>query len=254
MKMDFGLKDKKILITGGSRGLGKTLVSAFADEGANVFFTARSNSDLEQLCCSIGGEKEGHAFFAFDLMAEGAIKALHQHIEKNFGCPDIIIHNIGGTLGIRDNFSSLEGFEKVWRLNFGISAEINRLFIPKMIEKGWGRVVHISSSSAVMADASLPYSSAKAALNNYVKGLGQRIADKGVLVNSVMPGPFIAENNHWDIVKKNDPDRYEQFVNKRMSIKRLGTTDEIAQFVLFLSSELATLFVGTSIAIDGGIH
>lgn len=252
--MNLGLNNKKVLITGGSRGLGRSLVSAFAGEGTKVLFTARSSEELEMLYRSIDGDAAGHSYIALDLMEEGAIEQLYQHTEERFGFPDIIIHNLGGTLGIRDNFSSMEDFDKVWKFNFGISVEINRLFVPKMMKKGWGRVVHISSSSAVMADASLPYSSAKAALNNYVKGLGQRIADKGILINSVMPGPFIADNNHWDNVRKNDPDRYERFVNNRMSIKRLGTTEEISQFILFLSSELATLFAGSSIAVDGGIH
>lgn len=251
--MELGLKNKKVLITGGSKGLGKTLVREFVQEGAHVLFTARSGEELLTLYNEIDGESSEHAFLACDLMEEDAIESLYQYAEENFGFPDIIIHNLGGTLGIRDNFSSMKDFDKVWRFNFGISVEINRLFVPKMIERGWGRVIHISSSSAVMADASLPYSSAKAALNNYVKGLGQRIADKGVLVNSVMPGPFIADNNHWDNVRRNDPGRYEQFVNNRMSIKRLGTTEEISKAVLFLSSQLATLFVGSSIAIDGGI-
>lgn len=252
--MELGLKDKKVLITGGSKGLGKTLVREFAQEGVRILFTARSADKLEALYNEIGGKAYGHRFLPLNLMEENAVERLYKFAEGTYGFPDIIIHNLGGTMGIRENFSSIVDFNKVWRFNFGISVEINRLFVPKMIENGWGRVIHISSSSAVMADASLPYSSAKAALNNYVKGLGQRIADKGVLVNSVMPGPFIADNNHWDTVRKNAPDRYEHFVNNRMSIKRFATTEEISKFVLFLSSELASLFVGSSIAIDGGIR
>lgn len=157
------------------------------------------------------------------------------------------------TLGIKEPLSSMKEFFEVWKINIGVAIELNRLLIPIMKKKKWGRIIHVSSSSAVTADASLAYSSAKAAINTYVKGLGQKMAEYGITVNSVMPGPFIFEGNHWDFISKQYPDKYKKFISERMGLKRLGTPEEISDVITFLCSERASLFVGSSILVDGGI-
>lgn len=252
--MELGINGKRVLITGASRGLGRAIAIRLANEGAMVATVARNRDGILQIIQEIGGSEHGHYGIYLDLMNHNSGQILYDNIIKNFGEIDIIIHNLGGTLDVKEPLGTVEDFQKVWLLNIGISIELNRLFIPKMQEKKWGRVVHISSSSAVMADASLAYSSAKAAVNNYVKGLAQRLAKDGVIVSAVMPGPFIYNGSHWDNVAKNEPERYNKFISEKMSVGRLGKPEEITAVIALLCSEWATFCAGAVVPVDGGIH
>lgn len=250
--MDLGIKDKKILVTGASRGLGRAIALMLAGEGAKVAIVARDYSSVSEVVDDMGGTEVGHYGIGLELMQDEAIDILHNNIKNNFGDIDILIHNLGGTLGVKDILATSDDYQKVWMFNMGIAVELNRLFIPKMIEKKWGRVIHISSSSAILAGASVAYSSAKAAVNNYVKGLGQNLAKDGVLVNAVMPGPFSARGGHWDKVAEQDPERYQKFISERMTIGRFGRPEDICGIVTFLCSKHASFFAGSVIPVDGG--
>jgi NAD(P)-dependent dehydrogenase (short-subunit alcohol dehydrogenase family) len=250
--MDLKIAGRRALVTGASRGLGKTMVELLAAEGARVCAVARTGEQLEQLLSEIGGQANGHFILPLDLMEPDAIVKLHKAIEERFGIVDIIIHNLGGTLGIRDPISTMDGFEKVWRFNLGIAIEINRLCIPAMKENQWGRIVHVSSSAAVTADGSLPYSSAKAAVNTYVRGIGREMAKYGIIITALVPGPFVADGGHWDNIQKNDPERYQRFINERMALPRLGNTKEIGQIITVLCSEYASFMPGAIVPVEGG--
>ena len=251
--MDLKIKGKRALITGASHGLGRAVARILAAEGARICAVARDTGQLGTLLDEMGGEEQGHIAAALDLTAQDAIPALCDRV-TGWGDFDIIVHNLGGTLGIRDPLGEAGDFHKVWYFNLGIALEINRLFIPAMQRGGWGRIVHVSSSSAVMADASLAYSSAKAAVNTYVKGLGREMAKYGIIVTAIMPGPFIAPGGHWENVARNDPERYRSFANERMAVKRLGEPGEIGQIIAMLCSEHASFMAGAVVPVDGGIR
>lgn len=252
--MDLGLVQKKALVTGASRGLGRSIALSLAHEGAQVAVVARDKYDLYELVDEMGGRKAGHLAVTLDLMAEGAIRELVGKINQEIGSPEILVHNVGGTLGLNDVLSGSDDYQKVWRFNLGIAVELNRWFIPGMEKASWGRIVHISSSSAIMADASLPYSSAKAALNTYVKGLGKAVAGQGIIVSAVMPGPFRYPDNHWDRIAGEDPERYDKFIRERMAVRRIGSPEEISGMVTYLCSQQASYFAGAVIPVDGGIY
>lgn len=252
--MNLGLTGKKILITGAGRGLGRAIAVILAKEGAKAAIVARNSQDLAEVMNQIGGEANGHCQVQLDLMEPGAVDCLLTELDSRFGQLDGVIHNLGGTLGIREHFASADDYQQVWRFNLGIAVDLNRVLIPRMQAKKWGRVIHISSSAAVLADASVAYSSVKAAVNIYVKGLAQKVAGDGVLVNAVMPGPFVAPGGHWFNIAQNEPERYKNFVEQRMSVKRLGSPDEIAELVAFLCSEKASFISGSALSVDGGMH
>lgn len=252
--MNLDLQCKRALVTGASRGLGRSIALELAREGSSVAIVARDENALSRVLAEMGGKDEGHLAIALDLMEDDAVERLAEEIAKDFGSLDIIVHNLGGTLGIREVLSGAEDYQKVWRFNLGIAIDLNQCFIPVMENNGWGRVVHISSSSAVMADASLPYSSAKAAVNTYVKGLGRVMAKKGVNINAVMPGPFFYKDSHWDKIARDDPQRYEKFINERMAVGRIGKPDEISSMVAYLCSERASFIAGAVISVDGGVY
>lgn len=250
--MELGIKGKRALVTGASRGLGRAVALDLAGEGAKVAIVARDIPLVSEVVKKMGGKRSGHYGLNLDLMESGACGRLREKIEKNFGMPDIIVHNLGGTLNVRDPLSDIADYRKVWNLNLGIAVELNRLFYHYMKKRKWGRLVHISSSAAVTVDASLPYSSAKAALNAYVKGLGRNAANDGIIVSAVMPGPFMYKDSHWDTVRKQDPERFNK-ICQRTALKRLASPEEISGIVVFLCSQKASFFAGAIVAADGGV-
>ncbi|HEX9060659.1 MAG TPA: SDR family oxidoreductase [Clostridia bacterium] len=251
--MKLGLDGKNALITGGSRGLGLAVALELSKQGANVAIISRNANDLKKNI-NMFDNPDRHYYIETDLMQENSADLIHEKISHDFGKIDILIHNIGGTFGIRDPLAPIEDYLKVWRLNFGIACELNRCFIPDMVKEHWGRVIFISSSSAVNLDGSLPYGVAKAAVNAYVKGLGRKYASDGIVVSGIMPGPFVSGDGHWDHIRENDPKKYNNLIENHVALRRLGTAEEIAHSVVFLASEKAPLFIGSVLSTDGGYY
>jgi 3-oxoacyl-[acyl-carrier protein] reductase len=194
-------------------------------------------------------------FYAVDMMHDDhAAHKTCEHLLSAWGRVDIIVHSLGGTLEVRDSLSSSVDYSRVWKLNLGIAIDLNNILLPFMIKQKWGRVVHVSSSAAVQADASLPYSSAKAAVNTYVKGLGRSVAKDGVVLSAVMPGPVSFDDNKWRLMQKNDPQAYAAFMQQHMPLLRAGTPEEISAAIVFLCSVHASFCPGIIMSVDGGMH
>lgn len=244
------LKGKKVLITGASKGLGLVCAKAFAKEGAQLVLTARSEDELESLKKSLTNAKK-HLTFAADLTQKGAVKKLIDKSKDFFGEFDVILHVAGGGLGLRDPLLSPEDFEKLYKVNVGIAAEINHYVIPEMVKKGKGNVVHIGSLASVEAGGSVGYSTAKAVLAAYVKTLGRELANTGVIVTGILPGAFLAPGNSFERLKKNNPDAYEKYLSQ-LPRKKFGSAEEIVPLLLFLCSSEAAMMAGCLVPIDGG--
>lgn len=250
--MDFGISSKRVLVTGASQGLGAAIARDFATEGCRVAVVARRADRLAALVDEIGGESQGHAFYAVDLMSDGAPTEAVTELAKRGGAFDIVVHNVGGTLQVKDALSSVEEWGRVWRFNVGIAIEMNGVAIPVMQQRQWGRVIHISSISAESVRGSAPYAAAKAYLNAYVKGLGRAVAATGVVVSALMPGALIAEGGHWDSIRKTNPAMMEDFLRHHHAIGRLGTPEEVSPFVVFMASKQVTFATAAVIPVDGG--
>ncbi len=250
--MDLGLSGKRVLVTAGSRGLGAAAARAFAGEGCRVAVVARDPVRLEALQADLGGPEAGHAVLAADLMAPGAPARAVATLAGTGGPFDIVIHNLGGTLGVKDPLAGPEAWARVWRCNAGVALEINNEVIPAMQAGRWGRIVHVSSNAAESARGAAPYAAAKAYLNTYVKALGRRFAPDGIVVSAVMPGAFETEDGHWARVRRDNPALLEDFLRHHQAIGRLGRPEEIAAFLLFLASPLASFAPGSVLTVDGG--
>lgn len=250
--MQLAITGKRALVTGASRGLGRFLALSLAQEGAMVAVVSRTASDITSLVAEMGGTSAGHYGLSADLMPEGAPTRVLEEVATGFGPLDIVVHNLGGTLGIRDPFCTVEEWRRMWRFNLEIAVEMNRLVVPVMQAQKWGRVVHISSIAAVRGRGSIPYATVKAALNAYVRGLGCAVAADGVIVTAVMPGAILTKGGHWDIVSRDNPEYAQSYLAERIAIRRFGTPEEISDFVVFLCSERASFFAGTVLPIDGG--
>ena len=247
--MDLELTGKRVLVTGGSQGIGKAIALSFAKEGANVSVISRREDVLQQVCTQMG---EGHSYFVGDLLEAGVPLNAVQVLEKEGGPFDIVVHNVGGPLEHRSALSSIEAWQKVWQFNVGIAIEMNNHIVPSMQKRGWGRVIHISSISGESLRGRAPYAVSKCALRAYTKTLGREVAKDGVVVSAVLPGAIAYDGSYWDKAKEEAPEKLADFLRHHQAIGRMGTPEEIAAFVLFLSSPHASFATGAMLGIDGG--
>lgn len=250
--MDLGIAGKRVLVTGGSQGLGRAAALAFAQEGCRVAVVARNQGRLDALLQEMGGSGLGHAVLAADLMQVGEPDRAVQELTGSGDPFEIVIHNLGGTLGVRDPLSGIDQWAQVWRFNVGIAIEINNRVIPAMVDRHWGRILHVSSNAADSARGSSPYAAAKAYLNTYIKGIGRSFAPTGLVISALLPGAFETKGGHWETVRRNDPARLEAFLNHHQAIGRLGTPEEVVAFLLFLASQHATFATAAVLTVDGG--
>lgn len=250
--MELGINGKLALVTGGSRGIGRAIAFSLAREGARVAVISRSLRDLNSLMAEMPGRNKEHLVIALDLEKEKAPQKLFQKLKKGFGIPEIIVHNLGGTLDIKDPFCSIQEWRKVYRVNFEVAVEINSLITPYLRKKKWGRIIHISSISAMENHGPVTYCAAKAALTAYTRSFGGVVAPDGVVVSAVLPGAVFTKNGYWDIISKRNPRHVKKFLTERQRIGRFGRPEEIANFVVFLCSQLASFNTGSIIPVDGG--
>jgi NAD(P)-dependent dehydrogenase (short-subunit alcohol dehydrogenase family) len=249
MMMDLKIQGKKALVTGGGRGLGRSIASCLVQEGVHVCIVSRTTEDLDSFIDEHG---DGHSALCYDLMADGAPTKMVSEMRGVFGQPDIIIHNVGGAMDINDPFCDIEGWRRVYRFNLEISVEINLMLVPYLQEKKWGRIIHISSISALENQGTVPYCSMKAAVNAYVRSFGRYVSKDGICMSTVMPGAVFTEGGYWDYTSKNRPEHFERYRKERMAIQRFGEPDEIGKVVTFLCSDQASFIVGSSFLVDGG--
>ncbi len=237
------------LVTASGRGIGNAIAMRLAKRGTRVVINSRSQSDLDSTLSLLGSS---HRAFCADLTKEESLQAFFHFCEQEKLSFDVIVHNLGGTLGITDPFCPLSDWHKVMRANLDVAIELNNYFVPAMIQRKFGRVCHISSISALENQGPPTYCAAKAALTAYVRSFGRYVSKDGVVVTSVLPGPIFAEGNYWDESSRNRPEHVQKFLTERMAIQRLGTPEEIASVVDFLCSEESSFCVGSAFVVDGG--
>ncbi|HLO64244.1 MAG TPA: SDR family oxidoreductase [Azonexus sp.] len=246
--MNLGISNKKALITGGGRGLGLNIAECLAAEGVNVTLVARTQSDLDRFLDTHGNRHRG---IALDLVPEGAPARLVDMLRED-GLPDILIHNVGGTLNITDPLCGVDAWRASYRFNLEIAVELNHYLIPHLIEQKWGRVVHISSIASLENQGPPTYCAMKAALTAYTRSVGRYVSPHNVAVSSVLPGAVLTEGGYWDTASRERPEHVERYLKERMAIQRFGTPDEIGKLTTFLCSEYASFIAGSAFTADGG--
>lgn len=250
--MDLGIKNRLALVTGAGRGIGRAIAQCLAGEGACVVAVSRTKSDIESLIEAIGGTEQGHLGVTLDLTLENAPAELCTILAEKFGEPSIIVHNLGGTLDIKDPFCSIADWRRVYRFNFEVAVELNIILVPPMQKKKWGRVVHISSISGMENQGPVTYCAMKAALTAYTRSFGGVVAPDGVVVSAILPGAVFTEGGYWGYTSKENPEHVRRYLSERQRIGRFGKPEEIGNMVAFLCSDLASFNTGSIIPIDGG--
>ena len=234
--MELNLKNKKVLVIGASKGIGRGIVNGFAKENANLIIVARTEELLQEV------QKEA--------LENGAESCTYKLLAQ-YGDFDVVIHNVGGSLVSRDHLAGAEEWEYALKFNALASIDMNSVLIPPMVERGYGRVIHISSISAVMLRGNPLYASAKAFLNAYVTTVGRQLAPTGVLLCSIMPGAVAFPGSYWDKFVKEGHPRVEDFLRHHQAVNRFGTPEEIANAVVFMASDKSSFMQAANIPVDG---
>lgn len=252
--MDLGIRGKKALVTGGAVGIGEAIAIDLAKEGVKVVITSRNEPKLKKTLEKIGGREAGHYAIVTDLTKEGAPEECAREIHQNFGNLDIIINNIGSTLGITDPYCPIPDWRKVYRLVLEVAVEINNLFVPYMKKQGWGRIVNITAGAAMENSGPVPYCSMKAAFTAYSRSMARILATEAgdVVMSAVLPGVVFTEGGHWDNVLKERPEHAERYLKERCPLGRFGQPSEISPMVVLLCSKLATFCHGSIVLVDAG--
>jgi 3-oxoacyl-[acyl-carrier protein] reductase len=244
------LKGKRVLITGASRGLGQSCAEAFAKCGSRLLLAGRAADRLQRIKASLEHQEE-HQIVVGDLTKIEMIDQLVTSAEA-FGDIDIILHVMGGGLGLREPLLTWDEFATLFNTNLAAAAEINRRLIPRMVERNTGNIIHVGSIASTEAVGSVGYNTVKAALAAYTRSLGRALASTGVIVTGILPGGFWAPDNGMIRLQQRDPQLLEKWVAEREPRKRLGQPEEIMPLMMFLASRKATMMSGCCVPIDAG--
>ena len=253
--MDLGIKGKVALVTGGGSGIGFAVAKLFAHEGATVCITSRSQKKVNLAIQELNKiSKTEHLGIVSDISADGQPLQVFSEVMGNFARLDILVNNVGDTLGILDPYCSLDEWIRLFRLIMGVAIELNNLAIPVMRENKWGRIVNITAGASMENSGPVPYCSFKAAFTAYSRSTARRLALEGntTVMSAVLPGVVVTEDGHWSTVLRENPDHAYKYLEERTVLKRFGVPDEVSPIVALLASDLASFCIGSVIPVEGG--
>ena len=246
----FRLDGKVALVTGGARGLGRTMATALAQAGADLAITGRTMNTCEEAAQAIGqGWGRRCRAFQGDVTIAADVERVVNEVEQEFGRVDILINNAGNNIrGTVDQLSEAD-WDSVLDTNLKGPFLVSRLVGPRMVRRGWGRIINLGSILSVIAlPGRAPYASAKAGVLNLTRVLALEWAGSGVTVNCICPGPFATEMNRQLL---DDPVKYQEFI-KLIPMGRWGELEELAGAAVFLASDASSFITGSPLFIDGG--
>lgn len=246
----FGLKGRTAWITGATRGLGLQMARCLAAAGAQIATNSRTENAAKSAMEGISKEF-GVATYgaAADVTSESSIAEFVKTATAHLGPIDILVSNAGVNFRKPTTEMPLSEWQKVIDINLTGPFICSKAVLPSMMERNWGRVIHISSMLGTIGLAERPpYTASKGGLILLTKTQALEVAATGVTVNALCPGPFATEMNRALL---DDPIKYEAFRSK-IPLGRWGNMDEIDGAILFLASPSSSFVTGSCLMIDGG--
>ncbi len=243
------LKGKIALVTGGTGGIGAAICLKLAESGAKVATNYRNEEKAK--AWQTEAKKAGHdiAIYQADVSDFDACQSLANQVEKDLGPIDILVNNAGITKDGMFKKMSKEKWDAVMSINLDGLFNITKPLIEGMTERGWGRIINISSINGQKGQlGQTNYAASKAGMHGFTMALAQEVARKGVTVNTVSPG-YIATEMVMAVSEE-----IRNSIIAGIPVNRLGTSEEIAALVDFLASEEAGFATGADFSMNGGQH
>jgi NAD(P)-dependent dehydrogenase (short-subunit alcohol dehydrogenase family) len=254
MSMNLGLQGMRVLVTAGTKGVGKAVVELFHELGARVLTTARSRP----------ADTSADVFVAADLTTIEGCDSVAKAVRANFGGLDIVVHVVGGSSAPGGGFAALgeDEWQNELNLNLLPAVRLDRALLPGMLAQGAGVVIHVTSiqRELPLPESTTAYAAAKAALSTYSKSLSKEVAPKGVRVVRVAPGwieteASVALAERLALQAGTDYEGGKQIIMNSLGGIPLGRPSkpiEVANLIAFLASPRAATITGTEYVIDGG--
>ncbi len=255
--LDYKLKDKNALITGGSHGIGFEISKLLGMLGCNIVFCSRTDTRLNKAKKYFDNLGISSYPIKFDALNENSCNDVIDLAKKKFGNINILINNVGG--GGRWGKENIEKTDlSVWEDVYAKNAKAAVIFtnkcIPMMRKKKWGRVITITSILGKEGGGRPWFNMAKASEVSFMKTLSMTkyLVRDGITFNSVAPGGIFIPNTGFDKEMKKNKKKFNNEIDQNYPLGRLGSPEEVAYLVAFLCSEMSSLINGAQIAIDGG--
>ncbi len=247
--MDLGLKGRRAMVTGGSRGIGRAIANRLAMEGADVAICARNGDEVAEAVTALQGMGVRATGDAVDVSDGPALKAWIDSAANELGGLDILVPNVSAMAG--------EHTEEAWRGAFEIDVmgTINTVdaALPYLEKSDAGAIVTINSVAALQYFGGVrPYNTLKAALVNHMSNLAHQLAPKGIRVNSVSPGTIYFKGGVWHTREVETPEIYKGALAMN-PMGRMGTPEEVANAAVFLCSPMASFISGSNLLVDGAM-
>jgi NAD(P)-dependent dehydrogenase (short-subunit alcohol dehydrogenase family) len=258
--MDLRLDGKRALVTGSTAGIGYAIAEGLAQEGAEVIVNGRNAERVAQASAALeSATGAGVSGIAADLgSADGAMRLVNEA-----GKVDILVNNVGIFAPIPFTDISDQAWQEIFDINVMSGVRLSRALVPGMVERGWGRIIFISSESGVQTPAEMVhYGVTKTAQLALSRGIAESVAGTGVTSNAVLPGPTRSEGVEEFVAKLADDQRADPQSFKRDFVKtmrpssligRFAETKEVANLVVFLCGEGSSAITGASLRVDGGV-
>ncbi len=259
--MNIDLSGRVAVVTGSTAGIGYAIARGLASAGAEVIVNGRTSEAVGAAVAKLRGEV-AHATVrgvACDVGSAAGCDAL----VKALPAVDVLVNNVG-IYGLQDFFETAdETWTRFFEVNVMSGVRLSRAYLPGMVERGWGRVIFISSESAINIPADMiHYGFTKTANLSVSRGLAKRVAGTGVTVNAVLPGPTLSDGLVTMLEKQPRPagqsieDAAAAFVCAHRAssiIRRAATVEEVANLVVYTASPLASATTGAALRVDGGV-
>lgn len=253
--MELGLRNKNILISASSQGIGFSTAESFLREGANILLNGRNKEKLQRKYYQLKetyGNGRVH-YFKGDMTSERSVLHCRDYIKEIWGRVDVLVPNLGSGKPVSEDRLDIEEWESLINVNLLSAVRLVRTFSDMLSLSTNGSIILVSSITAYeRMHAPYAYAASKNAIRTLNTYLAGDLADKSIRVNCVVPGNIMFSGGRWEELYHRDKNEVENYIHENVPLKRFGKPEEIADAITFLASERAKFITGAELVIDGG--